>query len=1150
MARRANRKKVRPQVTKPRKHETLEDRVVMSADPLGGPMMTTHGFAPTDEVPTFTHHGSVHTTVETAPVHDPGADFWRGTEEAFGSDVDDIGRRIEQTLAQAHDLTGQDHVVSKYGFDGAGQTVAVLDTGIAYGHYALGGGVGDGYRIVGGYDFTENDSDFYDDGPRGGHGTHVAGIVGADGDGSHSGVATGVDLVGLRVFDDAGNGYFSWVESALNWVYDNRNAFNNPITAINLSLGTTWNSDSIPSWAMLEDEFTKLENAGIFIAVSAGNSYQDYNSNGVSYPAASDHVIPVMATYNSGSLANFSQRATYAIAAPGVGITSTVPDYAANDGDTIDDDWLGMSGTSMASPYVAGASVLIREAMEFVGQTGVDQWDIYNHMMSTADSFFDSASQETYKRLNLEAAIDALMPEDDYGSTIALAHSLGSVGEGSGPSLSGVISTLDDADNFTFTAGVTGTVTISASNVTHNLVSQWDAWGGTWEIDADGNCVIDVVAGQTYTFALSSSDGLGYYDISMTAESGFDGIVWAQLEQGQQTQTGLSVVGEMWHQVTASRDGHFTVQLLDSNAAIEVYDDQSNLLASGSSRLDVQVNEGDTLLLRVAGNDADYGVRITNALSVNGSVASFVGTSGADTFTFTSGSTDNRVVFNGVAYDLDASTISTVQIEGDAADSLTLTGSSQTEQFSLGNGGASLTRSGLTMSATGFGSVIATAGSSSDAININDTASDDTLTTWSDRAVINGGGFFGDARGFGRVVATSSGGFDIVTIHDTAGDEVFNAWSDRAVMNGAGFVVDARGFDRVFAYASGGHDVASLRDTAGDEVFSAWSDRAVMNSSSYVIDARGFDKVTGYATLGSDEARLYDTDGDEFFTLWSDRAVMSGDDYTNDLRGFDRVIAHSTGGRDLAWLHDTAGDEIFTAWWDRTVISGAGFTNDLRGFDQVVGYSTGGNDQARMFDSAGSDVFTAWWDRAVMSGSNYLTDFRGFSQVVATATSGADQARLYDTAGDEFFTAWSDRGVMKGSNFLNDARGFDQVIAYATGGFDEARMYDTPANDTFLTWSERAVMRGAGYNNDLRGFDRVIGYGTGGFDYAWLTADESGSSVTADNIGAVLTMPTGVAEARGFERVTADLADATAGNAEIDESVDYAFELWGDWADA
>src|SRR5690606_9168328 len=135
--------------------------------------------------------------VETEPGYDPNADFWSGN--LFDEAQDDLGQRIEQTLYEANQQTGQDDVLAKYGFTGVGQTVAVIDTGIAYNHYALGGGVGPNNKVVGGWDFTENDWNFYDDqGPKAAHGTHVAGIIGAEGDGAHSGVSTGVDLVGLR----------------------------------------------------------------------------------------------------------------------------------------------------------------------------------------------------------------------------------------------------------------------------------------------------------------------------------------------------------------------------------------------------------------------------------------------------------------------------------------------------------------------------------------------------------------------------------------------------------------------------------------------------------------------------------------------------------------------------------------------------------------------------------------------------------------------------------------------------------------------------------------------------------------------------------------------------------------------------------------
>lgn len=149
---------------------------------------------------------------------------------------------IDTHLAEAHQQTGWNGVHSQFGLDGKGQTVAIIDSGIAFDHVALGRGFGAGHRVVGGWDFAENDNRPYDDAPAGFHGTHVAGIVGAN-DGVHFGVAPNVDLVSLRVFNDIGKGELAWTESALRWVYDNRNTFANPITTVNLSLGSSWNSD-------------------------------------------------------------------------------------------------------------------------------------------------------------------------------------------------------------------------------------------------------------------------------------------------------------------------------------------------------------------------------------------------------------------------------------------------------------------------------------------------------------------------------------------------------------------------------------------------------------------------------------------------------------------------------------------------------------------------------------------------------------------------------------------------------------------------------------------------------------------------------------------------------------------------------------------
>ena len=488
--------------------ECLEQRQVMSADPLGGVLIHD---------PLVAMPIELHSSLQSEPpalVHHTAsdADFW--LDPLAERDTDALLGDIEQMLAGADALTGLTQVRNDYGFIGTGQTVVVIDSGIAWNHPALGNGLGANYRVVGGWDFAENDADPYDDGPLGAHGTLVSGVVGADRAGTaDDGVASGVDLVGVRVFDDAGNSYYTWIENALQWVHQNRNAFENPITAVNLSLGTTaWNSNTIPSWATLENEFAQLEADGIFITVSAGNAFVTYNAPGLSYPAASPYVVPVMSVDDDGAFTYYSQRHTRAIAAPGRSIVSTIPDYAGNQ-NGVADDYASYSGTSMSAPYVAGASVLVREAMQFVGTANITQDTIFDHMMATADQFYDSATSQWYKRLNMQAAIDALMPTDDYGSTIATALNLGTLSGAS--QINGLIGKLTDADYFQFTASTTGTVTFTASP-TDELDPVWIGSGTTSGANNE-IYALQVVAGQVYTVGLSTGGGIGYYNLAIVS---------------------------------------------------------------------------------------------------------------------------------------------------------------------------------------------------------------------------------------------------------------------------------------------------------------------------------------------------------------------------------------------------------------------------------------------------------------------------------------------------------------------------------------------------------------------------------------------------------------------------------------------------------
>jgi subtilisin family serine protease len=1141
MARRAPRRNV----TKTRSLETLESRVVMSADPL----LSLHSSL-IEEAPVMTTHSAPEMTTHVTPGYDPNADFWAGGG-LFEVEQDDLGERIEQTLYEANQQTGQTQMLAKYGFTGTGQTVAVIDTGIAYNHYALGGGVGANYKVVGGWDFTENEWNFYDDqGPKSAHGTHVAGIIGADGDGIHSGVSTGVDLVGLRVFDDAGNGYFHWVEQALQWVYTNRNSYANPITTVNLSLGTEWNSLSNPAWAMLENEFAQLESVGIFISVSAGNSFTNYNTKGLSYPAASDYVIPVMATDGNGQLSYFSQRADGAIAAPGRYITSTVPDYAANDADTIDDDWLSMSGTSMAAPYVAGASTLIRQAMQFVGQTGIDQWDIYNHMMATADTFYDSATATNYKRLNLAAAIDALMPVDDFGSSQVDAYNLGTLNDsGATPlaNLSGVISTLDDADCFKFVAGASGTVTISATQ-SHELTAQWQVWGASsWTVNQAGECVIDVVAGQTYTFSIATSDGLGYYDLSVELESNFAAIEWGSIGT-QETRIGLSVNGETWYQVTAGRTGYFTAETIaqSGSASVAIYNAQMGALTSASARAEFQATAGQTFYLRVTGSSPNFNLRMTNALTVSGGVASLLGTTGNDALTYSAGATNHTIGINGVTYSIAAASAAQVNLNGaGGVDSVTATGTSGVDTVTAGYDSGQIVGSGYQASWSQVEQTTVNSAGGNDTATINGSAGVDSLVAGATSATMTRTTTVLSiaVNGFKRVDANGMGGIDSAELLDGATSDRLVVGKNYGLMRSltGEFYNYAMGFENIVGRSTaGGADVATLNGTTGNEVFvMRFKESSVTDATqSFKSEAIGFTTAYTYSNGGDDVADLYDTTGDDQYIAKSAFVVMTDatSSYYNSALGFKNANGHGgSGGFDRAFLYDSTGNDSLGTGerHGRLQANDASFNNYAEDFDDVLSYSIlGGYDTAEMIDSAAADTVVAIPMYVTMTNAprTYWHLVYGFDTTLATSMyGGADTATLRDSTGDDVFVATPYYATLSNvaATYANTVYGFGTVTANASTGFDTATLYDGATDDRMIGSPTFVLLRSVTneFNNYAVSFDRVIAYATaGGVDYA--TLNDSAGNDTLTFIGGVAALGdvggTFLNSASGFEGVFAN----------------------------
>jgi len=239
---------------------------------------------------------------------------------------------------------------------GTGITVAVIDTGICYTHPDLGGGFGSGYKVIGGYDFYNNDADPMDDN---GHGTHVAGIIAADG-GSH-GVAPGATLLAYKVLGPDGSGSMSIVVQAVDAAIDPNDDGDTSDHAdiISMSLGGSGDPTD-PICRAVE----RAVAAGILVVVAAGNSGPSVGS--VASPGLSPYALTVGAANDLGVLANFSSRGPTddmrikpEISAPGVSVLSTVP--YANARRSSSSGYMEMSGTSMATPHVSGAAALVMQ---------------------------------------------------------------------------------------------------------------------------------------------------------------------------------------------------------------------------------------------------------------------------------------------------------------------------------------------------------------------------------------------------------------------------------------------------------------------------------------------------------------------------------------------------------------------------------------------------------------------------------------------------------------------------------------------------------------------------------------------------------------------------------------------------------------------
>ncbi|WP_256686338.1 S8 family serine peptidase [Halococcus qingdaonensis] len=217
-------------------------------------------------------------------------------------------------------------------------TIAVVDQGVKYDHPDLEDNIASNV----GRDFVNNSGDPYPEVLADEHhGTHVAGIAAAGTDNA-TGIAgvSNATLLSVRALNETGSGYSSDIADGIQWAADNG------ADIINLSLSGSGNS------ATLQKAVTYAHEKGVLLVAAAGNDYR----GPVSYPAAYDECIAVSALDPDGSLASYSNTGSQVeLAAPGTNLLST----------WTDNDYATLSGTSMATPVVAGISALVLSQRDY-----------------------------------------------------------------------------------------------------------------------------------------------------------------------------------------------------------------------------------------------------------------------------------------------------------------------------------------------------------------------------------------------------------------------------------------------------------------------------------------------------------------------------------------------------------------------------------------------------------------------------------------------------------------------------------------------------------------------------------------------------------------------------------------------------------------
>jgi subtilisin family serine protease len=287
--------------------------------------------------------------------------------------------------------------------------VAVLDTGVYAGHPDLGG------RILAGHNFVSGNTNTAD---NNGHGTWVAGIIAANPN-------NGVDIAGIswsdkilpvKVMDSTGHGQTSWLTSGITWVADWAESHRDKHVVINMSIG------GFPYSQYVKDAVDYAWGKGVVLVGAAGNNHREESY----YPASYPNVISVSATQADDEFTNWSSYGPNVdVSAPGASVMTTNCDRAKVSACPYYGDHIIISGTSFATPNVAGVLALIRARYPTYGAA-----QVVNRLTSTVDDLGYTGWDKRYGRGRVNAfravgGSPAAVPRQ-IGDALELNNSTGS----------------------------------------------------------------------------------------------------------------------------------------------------------------------------------------------------------------------------------------------------------------------------------------------------------------------------------------------------------------------------------------------------------------------------------------------------------------------------------------------------------------------------------------------------------------------------------------------------------------------------------------------------------------------------------------------------------------------------------------------------